>query len=132
MKTKSFIVIILIIVINIIFFNINEVQAVGISDVIKGGDDFIASGENDTFSAIDETELKSASDVIYNILVIIGMCVAVIISAILGIKFMIGSVEEKAQIKDALVPFIIGCIIVFGAFGFWKIAVNLFSGIGSN
>lgn len=132
MKTKSFIVIILIIVINIIFLNINEVQAEGITDVIKGGDNFISSASNDTFSAIDETELKSASDVIYNILLIMGMCVAVIIAAILGMKFMIGSVEEKAQIKDALVPFIIGCIIVFGAFVFWKIAVNLFSGIGSN
>lgn len=132
MKTKSFIIIILIIVINMIFFNINIVQAEGISDVIKGGDDFIASGSNDTFSAIDETVLKSASDVIYNILLIIGMCIAVIVAGMLGIKFMIGSVEEKAQIKDALVPFIIGCIVVFGAFGLWKIAINLFSGIGSN
>lgn len=130
MKTKSFIIIILIIVINMIFFNINIVQAEGISDVIKGGDDFIASGNNDTFSTIDETVLKSASDVIYNILLIIGMCIAVIVAGMLGIKFMIGSVEEKAQIKDAFVPFIIGCIVVFGAFGLWKIAINLFSGIG--
>ena len=38
---------------------------------------------------------------------------------------MIGSAEEKAQIKDALIPFIIGCIIVFGAFGIWKIFVNI-------
>lgn len=130
MKTKSFIVIILIIVINIIFFNINKVQAEGISDVISGGDNFIASASNDTFSAIDETKLKSTSNIIYNMLLIIGMCVAVIIAGILGIKFMIGSVEEKAQIKDSLIPFIIGCVVIFGAFGFWKIAINLFSGIG--
>ena len=53
------------------------------------------------------------------------MIVAVLIGAILGIKFMIGSVEEKAEIKAALVPFIIGCVVVFGAFGIWKIVVTI-------
>ena len=43
----------------------------------------------------------------------------------MGIKFMIGSVEEKAEIKAALVPFVIGCIVVFGAFGIWKIVVTI-------
>ena len=48
-----------------------------------------------------------------------------IIAGILGIKFMIGSAEEKAQIKDALIPFVIGCIVIFGAFGIWKIFVTM-------
>ena len=38
---------------------------------------------------------------------------------------MIGSAEEKAQIKDALIPFVIGCIVIFGAFGIWKIFVTM-------
>ena len=131
MKSKSIIVIILIIVINIIFFNINKVQASSISDVIKGGDNFISAGKDDK-AKIDESKLKNTSTAIYNILLIIEMCTAVIIAGILGIKFMVGSVEEKAQIKDALVPFIIGCIVVFGAFGIWKISINMFSGIDSS
>ena len=132
MKNKLFIISIAIIVINILFLNINTVQADGISDVIKGGDDFVTAGSKDKYSTINEKELKSASDSIYYILIIIGMCAAVIIAGILGIKFMIGSVEEKAKIKDALIPFIIGCIVIFGAFSIWKIAITLFSGIGSN
>ena len=35
----------------------------------------------------------------------------VVISVILGIQFMMGSVEEKAKIKDSLIPFVIGCIV---------------------
>lgn len=66
---------------------------------------------------------------IYNILLIIGMAVAVVIASILGIKFMIGSMEEKAQIKESLIPFIIGCIVVFGAFGIWKIFINIGSSL---
>lgn len=124
MKSKSLIIIILVIVINIIFFNINKVQAEGISEVITGGDSFIQAGQNEKV-AIDENKLKATSNMIYNILLISGICIAVIVSGILGIKFMIGSAEEKAQIKDALIPFVIGCIVVFGAFGIWKIFITI-------
>jgi type III secretory pathway component EscS len=123
MKTKI-LPIILLVVINMIFFNINKVYAAGISDVISGGDSFIDAGKGESMS-IDYNKLESGSKSIYNILLVLGICIAVIISAILGIKFMIGSAEEKAQIKDSIVPFIIGCIVVFGAFGFWKIFVTI-------
>ena len=72
-----------------------------------------------------ENKLIATSNLIYNILLVIGIGVAVIVSGVLGIKFMIGSVEEKAQIKDQLIPFVIGCIVVFGAFGIWKIVVGM-------
>lgn len=112
------------IVINILFLNANGVQAAGISDVITGGDSFIQSGGNESVS-IHQKELQKASKTVFNILTIVGICAAVIIAALLGIKFMIGSVEEKAQVKDALVPFVIGCIVIFGAFTIWSIFVNL-------
>lgn len=122
MKLK--LILILVVVVNMIFFNINIVQAESYSDIIKDGDSFLNSAKKSNVS-IDETKLKDSSEMIYNILLIFGMCIAVVISGILGIKFMIGSVEEKAEIKDALIPFIIGCIVVFGAFGIWKIFVTI-------
>ena len=124
MKSKILIIITMVIVINAIFLNINIVRAEGISDVIKGGDQFINSSQNGSVS-IDTNKLNNASSMLYNVLLALGVCIAVLISAILGVKFMIGSVEEKAQIKDAMVPFIIGCIVVFGAFGIWKIFVTI-------
>lgn len=120
---KILIIFFIIIIINVMFLNINVVRASGISDVITSGDSFIEAGESEDVS-IDETKLKDTSSMIYKILLILGICVAVVIAAILGIKFLIGSVEEKAQIKDALLPFIIGCIVVFGAFGLWNIFVT--------
>lgn len=74
---------------------------------------------------MDKDKLNSASSTIYNILLVIGICVAGIMTSILGIKFMLGSIEEKAQVKEALIPFIIGCIVVFGAFGIWKIVTQI-------
>lgn len=129
MKRKSIFIVILLFVILMQFLIPSTVQAIGMSDVITGGDSFIEAGKTENVALKTET-LKNTSNVVYNTLLIIGMGVAVIVSGILGIKFMIGSAEEKAQIKDALVPFIIGCIVVFGAFGIWKIAISIGQNLG--
>ena len=59
----------------------------------------------------------------------IGVFVAFIMIAIMGIKFMMQSTEEKAQIKESLMPFLIGLIVTFGAFSIWKIAISILSKI---
>lgn len=138
MKNKVITILSMVFVIFTLISNINIVQAnttsvnggsgssseSSLSDVISGGDSFIQAGKNGS-DQIDKGSLKNASSSIYNILLICGMIVAVLIGSIMGIKFMIGSVEEKAEIKAALVPFAIGCIVVFGAFGIWKIVVTI-------
>ena len=46
---------------------------------------------------------------------IVGSGVAVIALIILGIKYMMGSVEEKAEYKKTMMPYVIGALMVFGA-----------------
>lgn len=99
-------------------------QKDGVPGIIYGADGFIDAGK-DTSETIDTNKLSDVSNIIYNALFLIGMVIAVAMASILGIKFMLGSAEEKADIKDSLVPFIIGCIVVFGAFGIWKIFINI-------
>lgn len=147
-KNKVFLILLLVFVIFAIASNINIVQAVqtkgtttkdkdmntytkqdyssdtSLSGVISGGDSFIQAGKGGS-AQIDKGSLQNASSSIYNILLICGVIIAVLIGSIMGIKFMIDSVEEKAEIKAALVPFAIGCIVVFGAFGIWKIVVTI-------
>ena len=123
MKAKIFKIILILIVINISLFNINKVQAdSSLSSIISGGDSFIKDGEKDI--SVDTEKLKGASDTVYNVLLVIGICVAVVVASILGVQFMIGSAEEKAKVKDAMVIFVLGCIVVFGAFG-WKVFVTI-------
>lgn len=45
----------------------------------------------------------------------IGSIVSVIVIIVLGIKYMMGSVEEKAEYKKSLLPYIIGAAFVFAA-----------------
>lgn len=43
----------------------------------------------------------------------IGMIISVVTLSVIGIKFMVGSVEEKAQYKQTLLPWFIGAILLF-------------------
>lgn len=110
----------------LVFLNLsvyNVVYADTADDVINGARSFV---QRETDSAMDESKLKEASDFIFNILLAIAMIVAVAVGVALGIKFMTSSVEEQAKVKEMLLPYVAGCIVVFGAMGIWKLAVNAF------
>ncbi|MCI9110721.1 MAG: hypothetical protein HFH47_02780 [Bacilli bacterium] len=92
--------------------------------IMQGADGFITAGKN---APIDDSKLKGTSDFIYNALLAIAMVVAVIVGMIIGIKFMMAGIEEKAKIKESLVPYVAGCVVVFGAFGIWKLAILVLS-----
>ena len=100
----------------------SNTYAKSIDEMITKADGFISSA---TDNPIDSTKLKETSDYIYNTLLVIAVAVSVIVGAWLGVKFMIESAEDKAKIKESMIPFVVGCFIVFGAFGIWKIIVNI-------
>ena len=52
---------------------------------------------------------------IIQIVSVIGSIGSVIVLIILGIKYMMGSAEEKAEYKKTLLPYIIGAALVFAA-----------------
>ena len=45
----------------------------------------------------------------------IGSIVSVLILVILGIKYMMGSAEEKAEYKKTMIPYLIGAVLIFAA-----------------
>ncbi len=71
---------------------------------------FISKGEGQD-NPIDEKALKNTSSYIYNVLFTIAVVLAFVIGMIIGIQFIIGSVDEKAKIKETLVPYVIGVFI---------------------
>ena len=59
--------------------------------------------------------LRTIGGQILGVVQIIGSVVAVVILVVLGIKYMMGSAEEKAEYKKTMMPYIIGAIFIFGA-----------------
>ncbi|MCI8759949.1 MAG: hypothetical protein HFJ34_02295 [Clostridia bacterium] len=94
----------------------------GVGDVIKNVID--STKENPTVNpdyydpvnydqAQNAGKLANIGNEIIGFLQIIGMIVSVAVLAILGIKYMMGSVEEKAEYKKTMQPYLIGAIMVF-------------------
>ncbi|MFR5683706.1 MAG: hypothetical protein ACLUD1_06545 [Clostridia bacterium] len=102
------------------------VQAHSIDEVVNEADSFINAGQN---IPIKQNNLKETSDMIYNIALSLGTLIAVAVGSFLGIKFMMAGAEGKAEIKEKLIPFVVGCIILFGAFGIWKLVLTLAASI---
>lgn len=45
----------------------------------------------------------------------VGIGIAVIILVVLGIKYMMGSAEEKAEYKKTMIPYVVGAVLIGGA-----------------
>ena len=121
------ILVIIFTVLSIFTIYTHSVQASSLSDAIGGADDFIQSGVDDDSPVISEDNLQGMSDMLYNSLLVIATIIAVIVGLVIAIQFMTGSVGERAKIKETLIPYIAGCIVIFGAFGIWKLVVNILS-----
>ena len=100
------------------------VNQTNIDDIIEKSENFVNSGNS---NMVDQGELQSFSATFYNLFLTVGVAIAVIAGMIIGIKYMAGSVEEKATYKQMLLPYLIGCIVVFGAFGIWKLIIEIAS-----
>lgn len=126
---KKTVVLGIMLIMTVFIFSYNTVYAaedITIDSVITDGKDFISSA-NKTSAPIGGGDLKNISDTIYNILLAVATVGAVIIAAILGIKFITGSAEEQVDVKKAMIPFIVGCAVAFGAFAIWKLILTLIS-----
>lgn len=90
-------------------------------DTIFKGSKFFDSTSGD--KAIEEgTNL--AAGIINNaiaIVQIIGLGIAMIMLFSLGMKYMVGSVEEKAEVKKHAMVYVIGAVIFFSATGILEI-----------
>lgn len=58
-------------------------------------------------------KLVSKANIIVSSIRVIGVILSVVILIIIGIKYMLGSVEEKAEYKNTLLPYLIGAFLVF-------------------
>lgn len=106
MKARNKVVVILLMLIILIasFFVTNYCYAddlgLGSLNNYKGG-------------AATPEKLSNRVGKILGIIRIIGTVTSVVMLIVIGIKFMLGSVEEKAEYKQSLKPYIIGALLLF-------------------
>lgn len=61
----------------------------------------------------------------------IGIVLSVVVLTVIGIKYLMGSAEEKADYKKSLIPYVVGAALVFTASIFAQSIYEFFSGWGN-
>ena len=66
-------------------------------------------------SVPDNSRIGSVVNIVINLIQYTGSGIAVIIVTMTGIKYMIASANEKADLKKQAVPIVTGCVLLFAA-----------------
>lgn len=82
-------------------------------------------------SAQGTTEITNVGNSIVGILQVVGIVLSVIVLIIIGIKYMMGSAEEKAEYKKTLMPYVVGAALIFAASAFAQVIYQFFTGVQS-
>lgn len=78
-------------------------------------EDRLGLGDLDEYEGTNSgsTKLVDKANTILAYIRNIGIVLSVVILIIIGIKYMLGSTEEKAKYKETLLPYIIGAFLLF-------------------
>ena len=83
---------------------------------------FAATNSDTVINQMQKEDIGSQSDQLSKLggkvlsaLQVIGFIAGAIILVVLGLKYMMGSLEEKAEYKKTMIPYLVGAIIVIAA-----------------
>ena len=80
----------------------------------------------------DTSAIRSSNGMtkrIVGILQVVGSVFSVAALAVIGIRYMISSLEERAQMKGVLVYYVVGAILVFATSNILSVVYNAISNI---
>lgn len=78
-------------------------------------------------SEVDSEKLQVTAGKVLAVIRVAAVIIGVILIAVFGIKFMLGSAAEKAEYQKSFVPLIIGIVVVFGATYIAELLFNTFA-----
>ena len=79
----------------------------------------------------DSTGLTSMAGKVVGLIRNIAVIGGVVILMILGVKYMLGSTEEKADYKKSLIPLVVGILVVMAATQIMTFLVSFFETTGN-
>lgn len=111
------------------FFMIVAILTSAIMPVFAAGTMLQPSSISPDYSSANTTGMTSIAGKVIGLIRNVAVIAGVVILSFLGIKYMLGSIEEKAKYKETLMPLIVGIIVVMSA---TQIATMIFSFFNEN
>lgn len=93
--------------------------AIDFNSVVTGVDNNIAG---DTTAATDLTKIAGK---VVGLIQIASAVAAVVLVAVFGFKFILGSANEKADYQKSFIPLIVGVVVVFAATSIAKLLFGI-------
>ena len=78
-------------------------------------------------TGVSGTNIVTKGNQIIGLVQVVGIIIAVVMITVLGIKYMMGSAEEKAANKKSMLPYLIGAVCVLIGSSIVSIIMNLAS-----
>ncbi len=117
----------LIVVLCIIF----SILAIGVMSYATDPASSVLSSLNGK-SSVSATNIQNFGNSIISVIQVVGVVVAVVILLVLGIKYMMGSAEEKADYKKSMIPYLVGAILIFASTTIVKMVYELANSLNSS
>lgn len=77
------------------------------------------------------TGIFNAINGVIGLIQYVGSGIALIVITILGIKYILASPSEKADVKKSVMPILIGCILLFGGVNIAAAIATFTAGLGN-
>ena len=108
-----------------------------LSTVVMAGETVAGGTGGVDVNNLTGTATNKAGDIskfgnsVIGVLQAVGVVLSVVILIVLGIKYMVGSAEEKAEYKKTMMPYVIGAILIFAASTLAGIVIGFSTGAGA-
>lgn len=79
-------------------------------------------------STVDTSGITNLGNKLVTVLTTVGVVLSVIMLIVLGIKYMMGSAEEKAEYKKTMMPYLVGAVLIFSASVIANVVYNFAKG----
>ena len=96
-----------------------------IANIVLGAG-IISSLSGDKTTSVSGQGITNLGSTVVGVLQIVGIIVAVVVLLVLGIKYMMGSAEEKAEYKKTMIPYVVGALLIFAASTIVNVLYSLF------
>ena len=126
-------IVITLVILTIILFSQGVVlyaSSTGISsagDILSAGQGFISKGKNGTPITMNDAQNLLP---LGRILMAIALGIIVVVGMIMGVKYMISGADERANMKQKLIWYLIAAALVLAPVGIYNIVVKVMSAAG--
>ncbi len=98
----------LILIVSVFVFT-TRVYASDVTNIIES-----MNGTSD-MSGVDGNRISGTLNNVIGLIQVAGTGISVVVVTMLGIKYILASPSEKADVKKQIAPILIGCVLLFGA-----------------